>query len=80
MPASTEGAKLDAQVLDAETIARALRSFLAERRKWNGKPSQLLAALRAQGADWPATPKAFSAALRNSADQLRNAGVYITFG
>jgi hypothetical protein len=78
-PAISDTSQPDAQV-PIEAIAAAIRSFLSERRKWNGKPSQLLDALRAKNKDWPANPKAFSAALRNSADQLRNTGIYITFG
>jgi hypothetical protein len=79
VPAISDALQPNTQ-MPIEAIAAALRSFLSERRRWNGKPSQLLEALRAENKDWPANPKAFCAALRSSAEQLRNAGITITFG
>lgn len=66
------------EVLEADTVAGAVRAFMADRTAWTGTASDLLAALPAPTPtpkSWPTTPHHLSARLRRTLDALAGAGI-----
>jgi hypothetical protein len=75
-----------AGVIEADPIAAAVRSLMADRTEWRGTASELLAALSrtagervTRAKDWPATPRALSGRLRRAATFLRKVGIEVIF-
>jgi hypothetical protein len=73
-------------VIEADLVASAVQSFMANRTKWEGTSADLLGALKmavsenqAKLKEWPVTPRALSGRLRRAAATLRKVGVDITF-
>ena len=73
-------------VLESDSVAVAVRSFIAERNEWEGSATELLAALGAEvgetqkkSKEWPTSARALSGRLRRAATFLRNVGVEIAF-
>jgi hypothetical protein len=73
-------------VLDASTVAGAVRSFMAQQTKWEGMASELLKVLSAligeqaaKGRTWPKTANVLSNRLRRVAPPLRKVGIQVTF-
>jgi hypothetical protein len=71
-------------VIDADPIADAVRTMMAERTEWAGTASELLAALAetagervARSKTWPDNPRALSGRLRRVAPFLRKVGIEI---
>ena len=74
-----------ASVMDADAVATAVATMMADRGSWNGPAKALLAALNdivaestRRHRDWPATPRALSGALRRAAPILRSRRIDIT--
>ena len=74
-----------ASVMDADEVAIAVATMMADRGSWSGPAKALLAVLSDVVAentrrhrDWPATPRALSGALRRAAPILRGRGIDIT--
>ena len=74
-----------ASVMDADAVATAVATMMADRGSWNGPAKALLAGLNdivaestRRHRDWPATPRALSGALRRAAPTLRSRGIDIT--
>ena len=75
-----------AGVVDADSVASAVRVLMAERSEWDGTASGLLSALSnvtqeavRKAKTWPATPRALSGRLRRAASFLRQLGVQVEF-
>ena len=73
-------------VIEADAVATAVRSMMAQRPEWTGTASDLLGALAATPAvsdskskAWPDSPRALAGRLRRAATVLRKAGVEISF-
>jgi hypothetical protein len=73
-------------VIEADTVATAIRSMLATRRTWSGTATELMSELLLKQPpgtermrDWPATPRVLSGRLRRAAPNLRKVGVHIDF-
>jgi len=73
-------------VIDADPIAAAVRTLIAERTMWSGTASELLGALGqvagervAKSKAWPDTPRALGGRLRRAATFLRKIGIDISF-
>ena len=73
-------------VIEADLVATAVQSFMAERTEWKGTSKDLLGALTmASGEDqtklkeWPASPRSLSGRLRSAAASLRRVGIDATF-
>jgi hypothetical protein len=75
-------------VIEADSVALAVRSLITRRASWIGTATALLAALTAETAveaavrtkTWPATARALSGRLRRAAPNLRRVGISIVFG
>lgn len=74
-------------VIDADPIAAAVRTLIAERTMWTGTASELLGALGqvagervAKAKTWPDSPRALAGRLRRAATFLRKIGIEIGFG
>lgn len=71
------------EVLEADTVAGAVRAFMADRRAWTGTATDLLAALAAPSPtpkSWPTTPHYLSARLRRATPALATVGIRVTIG
>jgi hypothetical protein len=73
-------------VVEADPVAMAVRTMMAEQSEWNGTASDLLAVLAAQVGErnarskgWPDGARALSGRLRRAAPPLRNLGIEIAF-
>jgi hypothetical protein len=74
--------------LDAYPIVDALRKLLADRTRWEGKPTELLALLTevagkdvtAKVEDWPKGANVLTGQLRRLAPNLRKIGMHVTSG
>jgi hypothetical protein len=73
-------------VIDADPVASALRTLMAEQTMWTGTATDLLGALAAavdervaKSKTWPNGPKALSGQLRRAATFLRKIGIDISF-
>jgi hypothetical protein len=71
-------------VIEADPIATAVRTLMAERVEWTGNATKLLRALDEMAADrvarskeWPSGPRALSGKLRRAATCLRKIGIDI---
>lgn len=74
-------------IIEADTIAAAVRTFMADRELWTGSASELLVDLSGQVDErvlrdkaWPGTPRGLSGRLRRAAPMLRAIGISIIFG
>jgi hypothetical protein len=74
-------------VIDADSIAAAVRAMMATRTEWTGTASDLLGALAevvgervAKSKTWPDSPRALAGRLRRAATFLRKIGIEISFG
>jgi hypothetical protein len=74
-------------VIEADSVADAIRRLMATRSDWSGTASELLSDLTplvevvvARGKTWPQSPRALSGRIRRAATFLRRAGVSITHG
>jgi hypothetical protein len=72
-------------VIDADTVASAVRAFMASRTQWSGTASDLLGALTsevgertAKSKEWPSSARAFSVRLRRAASSLREIGIDVS--
>jgi hypothetical protein len=70
----------------ADPVAAAVRSLMAQRGEWTGTASDLLGALAAtpgardaRSKAWPDSPRALSGRLRRAATFLRKTGIEISF-
>jgi len=74
-----------ADVIDADLVATAIRTFIATSGEWTGTATELLAVLagkvgeKAKAKTWPASPRALSGRLRRAAANLRRIGINVTF-
>jgi hypothetical protein len=73
-------------VIDADTVACAVRAFMADRSEWEGTATLLLAELSGAVPDrisrsktWPENARSMSGRLRRAAPMLRKVGMEITF-
>jgi hypothetical protein len=73
-------------VIDADTIAAAVRALMLARTEWTGTASDLLGALAemagervAKSKTWPDSPRALAGRLRRAATFLRKIGIDICF-
>jgi hypothetical protein len=73
-------------VIDADTVAAAIRAFMAKQTVWTGTATKLLEALGREVGDgqsksksWPNSPRALSGRLRRAATALRAIGIDIEF-
>jgi hypothetical protein len=73
-------------VIEADTVALAVRALVPPGAEWSGTATVLLAALAekageaaARAKSWPATPRALSGRLRRAAPNLRRVGIALTF-
>src|SRR5262249_41799758 len=73
--------------LDAYPIVDPLRQLMANRERWEGKPSDLLVQLRdlagekvTKVEDWPKRANVLSGQLKRLAPNLRKVGLHVTFG
>jgi hypothetical protein len=73
-------------VIDADPVADAVRTFTRSRTLWTGNASDLLGALNLEIGDtaaraktWPKAPHALAGRLRRAATCLRKVGINITF-
>jgi hypothetical protein len=80
-------AEMDETVIEADAVAIAVRSLIADRSIWTGTAQELLAALveivgelTAKAKTWPRTPRALSGRLRRAAPNLRRVRISIIFG
>jgi hypothetical protein len=74
-------------VIEADPVATALRSFMAEPTEWTGSATELLGDLSkvageriAKAKNWPASASALSGRIRRAATPLRKIGIEVTFG
>lgn len=74
-------------VIEADSVADAIRRLMSTRNDWSGTASELLSDLTplvevvvARGKTWPQSPRALSGRIRRAATFLRRAGVSITHG
>jgi len=74
-------------VIDADSVATAVRAIMATRTEWTGTASDLLGDLAeiadegvAKSRTWPGNPKALANRLRRAATFLRKVGIEISFG
>ena len=74
------------QVIDADLVADAVRSFMESRPEWEGTASRLLQVLNEQSGEtvtrsttWPKDPTRLSGRLKRAATFLRKVGIYVTF-
>jgi hypothetical protein len=72
-------------VIEADLVATAVQTFMAERTKWAGTATDLLGALKttvgedqAKLKEWPSTPRSLSGRVRRQAATLRRVGIDIT--
>jgi hypothetical protein len=84
--AAYERNRVDAveSVIDADSVASAIRTLMQGRAEWMGNASTLLHALSnavdektARSKSWPGTPRALSGRLRRAATFLRKAGIEV---
>jgi hypothetical protein len=75
-----------ADVIEADPLATAVRSLMAQRAEWAGTASDLLGALaglpaarEARSKAWPDSPRALAGRLRRAATFLRKTGMEISF-
>jgi hypothetical protein len=80
-------ARASESVIEADTVAVTVRTFMADRESWTGTASELLIDLSGQVDErvlrdkaWPSTPRALSGRLRRAAPMLRGIGLSIIFG
>jgi hypothetical protein len=73
-------------VIEADAVATAVRSMMAQRPEWFGTASDLLGALASipaardsKSKAWPDSPRALAGRLRRAATVLRKAGIEIRF-
>ena len=73
-------------VIDADPVATAVRTFMATRTVWTGTASEFLGALAEIASEritkqktWPESPRALSGRLRRAATFLRKIGIEISF-
>jgi hypothetical protein len=73
-------------VIEADTVALAVRALVPPRAARTGTATELLAALGEKAGEaamkaksWPATPRALSGRLRRAAPNLRRVGISVTF-
>jgi len=73
-------------VIDADSVATAVRAIMATRTEWTGTASDLLSNLAevagervAKSRTWPGNPKALANRLRRAATFLRKVGIEISF-
>ena len=73
-------------MIDADSVATAVRALMTARTKWTGIASDLLGALVAEAGErvaksktWPDSPRALSGRLRRAATILRKIGIEISF-
>ena len=73
-------------VIDADSVALAVRAMIAAQAEWTGTASDLLSKLgdevgetQRKSKDWPSSPRALSGRLRRAATFLRKVGVEIQF-
>jgi hypothetical protein len=73
-------------VLEADLVATAVQTFMAERTEWEGTSTNLLGALKmavgedqAKQKEWPSSPRALSGRVRRQAATLRRVGIDIKF-
>ncbi len=73
-------------VIDADSVATAVRAIMATRTEWTGTASDLLGNLAevagervAKSRTWPGNPKALANRLRRAATFLRKVGIEISF-
>src|SRR6516164_6269412 len=71
-------------VIEADAVATALRSFMADRLEWSGTASDLLGTLslmvsepERRGKAWPTAPNKLTGSLRRQAPFLRHIGIQI---
>jgi hypothetical protein len=84
---SENRAEMDEAVIEADLVATAVRSLMADRSTWTGTAKELLPKLVAIAGEpaakttknWPGTPRALSGRLRRVAPSLRRAGISIVF-
>jgi hypothetical protein len=74
------------EVIEADPVAAAVRSFMTARTEWMGTASNLLVALGevvderiGKSKDWPSNPRAMSGRLRRAATFLRKIGIEVGF-
>jgi hypothetical protein len=74
------------EVIDADSVASAVRMLVAEQATWVGTATDLLDALAKMAGEritksknWPNSPRALSGALRRAATFLRKIGINISF-
>jgi len=74
-------------VIEADQSASAVQKFMEDKTEWKGTTSQLLVALKMDGAipldqtklkEWPQTPEKLSRRLQRCAATLRRAGIEVT--
>ena len=75
-----------ADVIEADMVADAIRSFMREREEWSGTASELRDMLedvvgekQAKSKTWPDTPRALRARLQRAQAPLRKIGIVLTF-
>jgi hypothetical protein len=73
-------------VIDADSVAGAIRILIIEQPEWAGSAADLLAIITqtagdriAKAKDWPGTPKALTGRLRRASPLLRKLGIEISF-
>jgi hypothetical protein len=73
-------------IIEADTVAAALRGFMMDLTEWRGTASELLVELTdvvteriSRDRDWPRNGRALSGKLRRSAPLLREVGIHIAF-
>lgn len=73
-------------VIDADMVAVALRTFMVRETEWQGTATELLKELAASVGEaqtknraWPETPRALRSALQRVAAPLRKAGIVLEF-
>jgi hypothetical protein len=79
-------AEANETIIEADTVAIAVRVLVLASGKWTGTATQLLTALSEKAGEaatrakfWPTTPRALSGRLRRAAPNLRRCGVHILF-
>ena len=75
-----------ADVIEADMVADAIRSFMREREEWSGTASELRDMLEdvvgekhAKSKTWPDTPRALRSRLQRAQAPLRKIGIVLTF-
>jgi hypothetical protein len=70
-------------VIEADQVATAIQTFMAERTEWEGKSAELLSALTGEDQnrlkDWPSSPRSLSGRVRRAAATLRKVGIEVIF-